>query len=71
MSMSNQSKHLMIINDQTTHEHQVSTSVSTLAVASVAHPEENSLPFSANTVTQVNSSNTKPEQISSVSYCYK
>ena len=29
--------------DQTTHERQVSVSVSTLAIASVAHPEENPL----------------------------
>ena len=37
--------------DQTTHESRISASVSTLAVASVAHPEENSL-SSPNVVAQ-------------------
>ena len=51
--------------DQTIHEHQVSAPVSTLAVVSVAHPEENLL--SPNVVTQANSVYTKLEQDSSVS----
>ena len=53
--------------DQTTHERQVSASVSTLAVASEAHPEENSL-SSPNVVTQANLVYTNLEQNPSVSY---
>ena len=57
--------------DQTTRERQVSASVSTLAVASVAHPEENSL-SSPNVITQANLVYTKSEseQNPSVSYRY-
>ena len=56
--------------DQTTHERQVSASVSTLAVASVAHPEENSLSF-PNVITQADLEYTKLELNPSVSYLYK
>ena len=56
--------------DQTTHECQVSASVSTLAVASVAHPEENSLSF-PNVITQADLEYTKLELNPSVSYLYK
>ena len=52
--------------DQTTHERQVSASVSTLAVASVAHLEENSL-SSPNVITQANLVYTNSEQNPSVS----
>ena len=52
--------------DQSTHEGQISNSVSTLAVTSVAHPEENSL-SSPNVITQAN----LVEQNPSVSYLYK
>ena len=52
--------------DQTTHEHRVSPSVSTLAVALVAQPEENSL-TSPNVITQTNLVHTKEEQNPSVS----
>ena len=55
---------------QTTGEHQVSASASTLAVASVAHPEENSL-SSPNVITQANLAFTNSEQNPSVSYRYK
>ena len=58
-----------IVIDQTIHEHQVTASVSSLEVASVAHPEESSL-ASPNAITQPNLRNTKPEQNLSVSYCY-
>ena len=54
--------------DQTTHEGQVPESVSTLAVASVAHRQEISL-SSPNTVAQVEAR--RSEQNSSVSYRYK
>ena len=58
--------------DQTARERQVSASVSTLAVASVAHSEENSL-SSPNVITQANLMKanlvcTKSEQYPSVSY---
>ena len=53
--------------DQTTHERRVSTLFSTLAVASVAHPEENSL-SSPNLLAQAN---LRTEQNPSVSYYYK
>ena len=53
--------------DQITHERQVSASVSNLAVASVAHSEENSLSF-PNVITQADLVDTKSEQIPSVSY---
>ena len=53
--------------DQTTYERQVSASVSTLEVASIAHPEENSL-SSLNVITQANLVYTKSDQIPSVSY---
>ena len=56
--------------DQTTHERRVSASVSTLAVASVAHPKETSL-SSPNVITQADLMYTKSEQISSVSYLFK
>ena len=56
--------------DQTTRERQVSASVSTLAVASVAPPEENSL-SSPNVITHANLVHTKSEQIPSVSNWYK
>ena len=56
--------------DQTTHERQVSASVSTLAVASVAHPEENSLSF-PNVITQADLEYTKLELNPSVSDLYK
>ena len=56
--------------DQITHERQVSASVSNLAVASVAHSEENSLSF-PNVITQADLVDTKSEQIPSVSYWYK
>ena len=55
---------------QTTGEHQVSASASTLAVASVAHPEENSL-SSPNVITQADLVYTKSEQNPSVSYLFK
>ena len=53
--------------DQTIRERQVSTSVSTLAVAPVIHPEENSL-SSPNVATQANLMYTNSEQNMSVSY---
>ena len=53
--------------DQTTHERRVSASVSTLAVTSVAHPEEDSL-SSSNFEAQANLVYTKSEQNPSVSY---
>ena len=56
-----------IIIDQSIHEHQVTAPVLSLEVASVAHPEENSL-ASHNVITQANLRNTKPEQNLSVSY---
>ena len=56
-----------IIIDQTIHEHQVTALVSSLEVASVAHPEESSL-ASPNASMQANLRNTKPEQNLSVSY---
>ena len=56
--------------DQTTRERQVSASVSTLAVASVAHPVENLL-SSPNVVTQANLVYTNSEQNPSVSNWYK
>ena len=52
--------------DQTTLESRVSDSVSTLSVASVAHPEGNPL-SSPNVVAQGNLVYTKPEN-ASVSY---
>ena len=55
------------MTDQTTHKRQDSALVSTLAVASVAHPEENSL-SSPNVITQANLVYTKLEQNPSVSY---
>ena len=55
--------------DQTTHERRVSASVSTLAAASVAHPEESSLSF-PNVITQADFVYVKPEQNPSVSYLY-
>ena len=55
--------------DQTTRERQVSTPVSTPAVASVAHPEKNSL-SSSNIMTQANLVYTNSEQDPSVSYWY-
>ena len=56
--------------DQATNERQVSASVSTLAVASVAHPKDNSL-SSPNVITQADLVYTKSEQIPSVSYLFK
>ena len=56
--------------DQATREHRVSASVSTSAVASVAHPEENPL-FSPNVITQADLVYTKSEQNPSVSYLFK
>ena len=56
--------------DQATHERRVSSSVSTLAVASVAHPEEISF-SSPNVTTQADSVYTKSEQNPSVSYLFK
>ena len=56
-----------VIIDQTTHERQVAASVPTLAVASVARPDENSL-SSPNAVMQANLRYTNPEQNPSVSY---
>ena len=56
--------------DQTSHERRVSASVSTLAVASVAHPEENSFSF-PNVITQADIVHTKSEQNPSVSYLFK
>ena len=54
--------------DQTSHERQIAAAASTLAVASVAHPEEISL-FSPNTaVTQADLRYTNPEQNPSASY---
>ena len=53
--------------DQTTHEGLVSASVSTLAVASVAHPEENSL-SSPSVIAQADLVYTNSEQNPSVSY---
>jgi hypothetical protein len=53
-------------NLQADHEHQVAALVSTLAVASVAHPEEISL-FSPNAIIQAD----LREQNPSVSYRYK
>ena len=55
--------------DQATHERRVSASVSALAVASVTHPEENSLSAS-NVATQANLMYTESEQNLSVSYLY-
>ena len=52
---------MTIIIDQTTHERQVSPSVSTLAVASVIHPEENFL-SSPSAIMHANLRCTKPEQ---------
>ena len=52
---------------QTTRERPVSASVSTLAVASVAQPEENSL-ASPNVIAQANLVYTKSEQNPSVSF---
>ena len=51
---------------QTTYEHQVFASASTLAVASLVHPEE-ILPSSPDAIAQA----TKSEQNPSVSYEYK
>ena len=56
--------------DQATHERRVCASVSTLEVASVAHPEENSF-SSPNVITQADLVYTKSEQNSSVSYLFK
>ena len=56
--------------DQTIRERQVSASVSTLAVASIAHPKENSL-SSPNVITQADLVDTKSEQNPSVSYLFK
>ena len=56
--------------DQATHERRVSASVSSLAVASVAHPKENSL-SSPNVITQADLVYTKSEQNPSVSYLFK
>ena len=56
--------------DQATNERQVSASVSTLAVASVAHPEENSF-SSPNVVTQPDLVYKKSEKNPSVSYLFK
>ena len=56
--------------DQTTHERRVSASVSTLAVTSVPHPEEDSL-SSSNFEAQANLVYTKSEQNPSVSYQYR
>ena len=56
--------------DQATHERRVCASVSTLEVASVAHPEENSF-SSPNVITQADLVYTKSEQIASVSYLFK
>ena len=56
--------------DQTTHERQVSASVSTLGVASVAHPKDNSL-SSPNVMTQADLVYTKSEKNPSVSYLFK
>ena len=56
--------------DQTTHEHRVSASVSSLAFASVAHPKENSLSF-PNVITQADLVYAKSEQNPSVSYLYR
>ena len=53
--------------DQTTHERQVSALSTNLAVASVAHPEENLL-SSPNVVAQANLVYTKSELNPSVSY---
>ena len=53
--------------DQATHERRVCASVSTLEVASVAHPEENSF-SSPNVIMQANSVNTTSEQNPTVSY---
>ena len=53
--------------EQTTHESRVSASVSTLAVASVTLPEENSL-SSPNVVAQGNLVYTKSERNPAVSY---
>ena len=53
--------------DQATHERRVSASVSTLEVASVAQPKENSL-SSPNVITQADLVHTRSEQIPSVSY---
>ena len=57
---------MTIIIDQTTHECQVSPSVSTLAVASVIHLEENFL-SSPSAIMHANLRCTKPEQNPSVS----
>ena len=56
--------------DQATHERRVSASVSTLEVASVAHPEENSF-SSPNVIPQADLVYTKSEQNPSVSYLFK
>ena len=53
--------------DQTTHERRVSALSTTLAVASVAHPEENLL-SSPNVVAQASLVYKKSEQNPSVSY---
>ena len=55
------------MTDETTRERQISAPLSTLAVASVAHPEENSL-SSPNVITQANLAYTNSEQNPSVSY---
>ena len=56
--------------DQATHERQVTASVSTLAVASIAQPKDNSL-SSPNVITQADLVHTRSEQIPSVSYLFK
>ena len=56
--------------DQTTHERRVNASVSSLAVASLAHPEENSLSF-PNVIPPADFVYVKLEQNPSVSYLYK
>ena len=53
--------------EQITHERQVSDFISASAVASVAHPEENSF-SSPNVIMQANSVNTTSEQNPTVSY---
>ena len=54
--------------DQTTREHQVADSASTLAIASVAHPEEISLSSLNAAIMQADLRYTNPEQNPSVSY---
>ena len=54
--------------DQTTHERQIVASASTLAVASVAHPEEISLSSPNAAIMQPNLRYTNPEQNPTVSF---